>query len=282
MDPRLYDLDELIEEFGIEIIETSQINIPSVDNRSCRLLKAKIPHNVYILELPSLIKYASFPHICGEPLIELLRDPGISSVISRFSLERFGRPVVYGEIGERIIPYPRDPKGSGDIALISIFPDLRPGILHEVKEELGRRGGRLRVLLVMGFLSIEDLREMEEEASSEGIDAIFIPFLLLGHRASGELYAYGYDKGALRRGSVREVGCMIDLETLRKLIPEYPPSTNLILSEERISGSIRYLNSLLESILFLLEHPIFDSWQIENLLREAKSVKREIMRRAGL
>jgi hypothetical protein len=72
---------------------------------------------------------------------------------------------------------------------------------------------------------------------------------------------------------------MIDLETLKKLIPEYPPSTNLILSEERISGSMSYLNSLLESILLLLEHPIFDSWQIENLLREAKSVKREIMRR---
>jgi hypothetical protein len=279
LDPRIYDLDEIIEEFGIEIIETSQINITNVNNRNCRLLKTNLPYNVYILETPSLIRYASFPHICGEPLVGLLRDPGISSVISQFSLERFGRPIVYGKIGEMIVSYPGNPKGPGDIALISVFPDVRPGILHEIKEEVSSKGGRLRVLLVMGFLSIEDLRKIEEEASSEGIDAIFISFLLLGREASGELYAYGYDKGALRRGLVREVGCMIDLETLKKLIPEYPPSTNLILSEERISGSMSYLNSLLESILFLLEHPIFDSWQIENLLREAKSVKREMMRR---
>jgi len=274
LDPRLH-LEEIIEEFGIEVLETSEINIA---DRNCRLLKTNLPYNVYILELSSLIRYASFPHICGEPLVRLLRDPGMSSVISQFSLERFGRPMVYGKIGEMIIPYPRG-SSSGDIVLISIFPDVRPGILHEVKEEVRSRGGRLRVLLLMGFLSIEDLRKIEEEANSEGVDVIFISFLLLGREASGELYAYGYDKGALRRGLIKEVGCMIDMETLRKLIPEYPPSTNLLISEERISGSMKYLNSLLESILFLLEHPIFDSWQIENLLREAKSVKREIMRR---
>jgi len=279
LDPKIYDLEEIIEEFGIEVLETSQVNMADVDNRNYRLLKTNLPYNVYILESPSLIRYASFPHICGEPLVELLRDPGMSSVISQFSLERFGRPMVYGKIGEMIFPYPRESKSSGDIVLISIFPDVRPGILHEVKEEVRSRGGRLRVLLVMGSLTIEDLRKIEEEADSEGVDVIFISFLLLGHEASGELYAYGYDKGALRSGVVKEVGCMIDLETLKKLIPEYPPNADLLLSEGRISGSIGYLNSLLESITFLLEHPIFDSWQIENLLREAKSVKREIIRR---
>ncbi|MEM3446920.1 MAG: hypothetical protein QW418_05825 [Candidatus Korarchaeum sp.] len=281
-------LRELVEEFGIDIVDTFQVRLDCVDNRTCRLLKVKLPeHNVYLLETPALVRYASHPHICGESLRNLLSSNSefMRAVISQFSLERFGRPLIHGKlVGSIGLPHPRieEPRRLGDTVLIASLPELDAETLQAMSDEISSRGGSLKVLLAIGFLSIEEIRSLDDAAESLGVDTIYISLLLLGRRTQdGEIYLYGYDTGALRRGMLREVGSAVDAETLSKLVQEYPPSTDLSLTSGRLSGSLDYLRSSLERTLLLMEHPIFDSWQVENLLREAKALMREIKRRGG-
>lgn len=281
-------LNELIEEFGISVADTFQLRVDRVDSRACRLLKLKIPeHNVYLLETPALLRYASHPHICGDPLEKLLSSNSefMRAIVSQFSLERFGKPLVLGKLVESMgLPYPRvgEVERIGDAVLIASPPELDAESLERVSEEVSNRAGRLRVLLAMGFLSVEDLRSLDGEAKSLGLDTVYVSFLLLGRRTrGGEMYLYGYDVEALRKGVLKEAGSVIDAETLRKLFHDYPPSTDLSLTRGRLSGSLEYLRSSLERTILLMEQPVFDSWQLENLLREAKALAREIERRGG-
>ncbi len=276
---KMRELMNLVEEFGMELVNASQVRIDGVDNRVCRLLKLP-EHNVYLLEMPALIRYACFPHICGEPLLSLFSSQSefLRAVISQFSLERFGKPLKHGKLADLFhLPYAgvEGMRGVGDTVLISSPPELSPDSLHRIAEELGKRGGRLRVIFAMGFLSLEDIRELDRTARSLGADTIYLSFLLLGRRAiDGEIYLYGYDLGALRRGELRGIGSILDEETFSKLVHDYPPSTDLSLTNGRLSGSSSYLRSSLERMLLLLESPLLDSWQMENLLREAKSMAR--------
>ncbi|MCS7103029.1 MAG: hypothetical protein NZ992_04005 [Candidatus Korarchaeum sp.] len=279
-------LREIVEEFGISIVGAFQVRVERVDNRACRLLKVNLPeHNVYLLETPALMRYAISPHLSGETLMNLLSSDSdfMRAVISQFSLERFGRPLIYGKLAESMdLPYSRieELRKFSDTVLIASLPDLNAGTLEALREEILSRGGSLRVLLAMGFLSIEDVISLDDAARSLGLDTIYISFLLLGRRTrDSEIYLYGYDIGALREGVLREVGSIVEAETLSKLFYDYPPSTDLSLTSERLSGSLEYLKSSLEKLLLLIEHPIFDSWQVENLLREAKALMREIERR---
>lgn len=281
-------LNELIEEFGISVADTFQVRVDWVDSRVCRLLKLKLPeHNVYLLETPALLRYASHPHICGDSLEKLLSSDSefIRAIVSQFSLERFGKPLVLGKLVESMgLPHPRvgELGRLGDTVLIASPPELDAESLRRVSEEVSNRAGRLKVLLAMGFLSVEDLRSLDGEAKSLGLDTIYVSFLLLGRRTQGgEMYLYGYDIEALRKGVLKEVGSIVDAETLGKLFQDYPPSTDLSLTRERLSGSLEYLRSSLERTVLLMEHPVFDSWQLENLLREAKALAREIERRGG-
>jgi len=277
---------ELAEEFGIELAETCQVRVEALDNRVNRLLRLKLDwSNVYLLETPALVRYACFPHICGDPVLSLLssNSDAVRAVINQFSLERFGRLLIHGRLAEALnLPYPRalDANRPGDVVLISSPPDLSPESLRRIAYDLERRGGRMRVIFAIGFLSLEDLRCLDDAANSLGANTVYLSFLLLGRRTQeGEIYLYGYDARGLRRGEVRGVGSIVDAETLGKMIQEYPPSTDISLTDGRLSGSLDYLESSLERMLLLLEHPLFDSWQVENILREAKAIRREMERR---
>lgn len=280
------DLRKLADEFSIELIDATQVKVDGVDNRACRLLRVPMREfNAYILETPHLLRYASHPHISGEQLSSLLSSNSsfLEAVMSQFSLERFGRVAIHGSLGRALgLKYPNleEIRSPGDIAAIAFHPELTQEELRRISDQLRRRGGRLRVLLYAGFLSTEDLREIGDTSDSLGVDPIFLSFLLIGRRSScGEIYAYGYDACMLKRGALSEVGCIITQETFSKLSRDYPPSTDLTLRSERLAGSPEYLSSLLESLLLLLEHPIYDPWQVEIILREAKAVKRELERR---
>lgn len=280
-------LKELVDEFSIELIEDAvQLRVNGLDNRACRLIRAPLHDlNAYLLETPHFLRYALHPHIAGEQLLSLLSANSVflEAVISQFSLERFGRITTYGSLGRALglrYPNPEEIRRLGDISMIAFHPELTPEGLQVAFDELRNRGGRLRVLLYSGFLSMEVVREMTDSADSLGVDPIFLSFLLIGRESScGQVYAYGYDACMLKSGTLRKLGCMITRETLSKLAPDYPPSSDLVLRRERLNGSLEYFNSLLEEMLFLLEQPIYDSWQVENLLREAKAAKREIERR---
>ncbi len=281
------DLNALREEYGIRTDLTRQVKVEGLDGRLTRLMKVMIPDfNVYLLETPHILRYITHPHISGDSLEILLSENSslLRRIVDRFTLQRFGRIVaaesLIGKMGLDV-PLVDDLRDLGDAVAIVITPIGEEGV-EVLESRIRERGGRLRVVLFMGPLSEEDVEVLGDKANSLGADSIFLAPALLGSKDSrGSLVAYGIDIGLLKLGKVVELGSVMDETTLCRLLRDYPPGIDISGLRERMKPDLTYLRSILEDILFLLEQPIFDPWQIEILMREAKNLRRQLMRYGG-
>ncbi len=283
----ILDLNVLKEEYGIRTDLTHQVRVEGLDGRLTRLLKVMIPDfNVYLLETPHILRYITHPHIVGESLEILLSEnsPLLKRIVDRFTLQRFGKIVAAEGSVRKMgldVPLLADLRDLGDVVAIIPTPTSREE-MEVLESGIRAKGGRLRVILFLGPLSEEDVSVLGDGANSLGADSIFLAPALLGSRDSrGSLVAYGIDVGLLKRGEVVELGSVVDETTLCRLLRDYPPGIDISGLRERIRADIRYLKSVLEDILFLLEQPVFDPWQIEILMREAKSLRRQLMKYGG-
>ncbi|MDK2373140.1 MAG: hypothetical protein QI197_07180 [Candidatus Korarchaeota archaeon] len=283
----ILDLNVLRDEYGIRTDLTHQVKVEGLDGRLTRLMKVMIPDfNVYLLETPYILRYISHPHIAGESLEVLLSENSslLKRIVGRFTLQRFGRIVAAESLVRKMgldIPLLDDLRDLSDVVAIVATPISRERV-EVLESSIREKGGRLRVILFLGPLSWDDMNILGDEANSLGVDSIFLSPALLGSRDSrGALVAYGIDIGLLRRGKVVELGSVVDKITLCRLLKDYPPGIDMSGLRERIQPDLNYLRSILEDILFLLEQPVFDPWQIEILMREAKNLRRQLMRYGG-
>jgi len=283
----ILDLNVLREEYGIRTDLTRQVKVEGLDGRLTRLMKVMIPDfNVYLLETPHILRYISHPHIAGESLEILLSENSslLKKIVDRFTLQRFGRIVAAESLVRKMgldIPLLDDLRDLADVVAIVATPISEEGV-EVLESNIREKGGRLRVILFLGPLSREDVNLLGDKANSLGVDSIFLAPALLGSRDSrGSLVAYGIDIGLLRRGKVVELGSVVDEITLCRLLRDYPPGIDVSGLRERIQPDLDYLRSILEDILFLLEQPVFDPWQIEILMREAKNLRRQLMKYGG-
>ncbi len=281
----LLDLEMLVEEYNIETDLTEVIPVEGLDGRLSRLMKVGMrDFNVYLLETPYLLRYVTHPHIVGEPLRNLFEDNSslLKKAMARFMLERFGRPVLAHPMGKLMgieFPVIDELSNSGDLVLIFPVPPTELSYLEEIRERVRDRGGRVTVAFFFGPMSSKDVRRLGEASDSLGMDSIFLSTVLLGGEDSaGRVYAYGPDIELLKSGKVLGVGSIMDRSTLCRLLRDYPPSIDISRLEARVSDDPAYLKTVLEEILFLLEQPVFEPWQIEVLMREAKSLKRQLIR----
>ncbi len=277
----LLDLKTFTEEYDIRIGLTEDVPVEGLDRRHTRLMRVKLEDfNAYLFETPYILRYMAHPHIVGDSLRDLLRRdvPLIRGIVKKFSLERFGRPVVVDSVGIDLgFPKLEDIKNPENLVLIVTAP-LEQNI-EQISEEVRNRGGRITVFLFLGPMSSDDIERLGDLSNSLGSDSIFLSNAFIGGRdCSGKIYAYGPDIDMLRSGRVVEVGSIIDVYTLSRLLREYPPSTDVSELKRRLFGDPSYLEATLEDMLFLMEQPIFDPWQVEILLREAKSLKRQLSR----
>ncbi len=283
----ILDLNVLREEYGIRTDLTHQVKVEGLDGRLTRLMKVMIPDfNVYLLETPHILRYISHPHISGESLEILLSENSslLRKIVDRFTLQRFGRIVAAESLAKKMgldAPLVDELRDLGDVVAIVIAPISREEV-EALESKIRERGGRLRVVLFMGPLGEGDVRILGDEANSLGADSIFLAPALLGSKDSrGSLVAYGIDVGLLKLGKVVELGSVVDEVTLCRLLRDYPPGIDISGLRERMRPDLNYLRSILEDILFLLEQPVFDPWQIEILMREAKNLRRQLMKYGG-
>lgn len=280
----LLDLSILKEEYDIRTDLTQQVMVEGLDGRTSRLLKVSIPDfNVYLLETPYILSYISHPHIFGDSLEILLSKNSqlLRKAVERFALWRFGEVMSYDGLVERMgLDIPRSDQLRGTMDTVAIIVTPADGESIEVVEARAReRGGRLRVILFLGPLSEEDVESLGDIANSLGVDAVFLALALLGRRNSnGSIVAYGADNGLLRRGIVRELGGIVDTLTLCRLLRNYPPGIDISGIRERLKPSLDYLRSVFDDLMLSLEMPIYDPWQVEIIMREAKSLRRRLMR----
>jgi len=293
VDGVLIDLESFTEEYDIRIDLTEPVNMEELSGRFSRLFKLNIDGlNAYLLETPYLLRYVTHPHIVGEGLIGLFQDNAsiLQVVVSRFMLERFGKLVFAGdsELGKLfrledmgIVPL-NTIKGENDIVLVIPVAGNHHGESLELLYEQAReQGGRVTVILFIGLLDEQLLYELSDVANSLGVDSIFLSMVGLGGKNSlGEGILYGPDIGMLEKRVLLNIGSVIDQSTLCKVLRDYPPGMDFTLHlVERIKeGMVEYLRSLLMKLLFLLEQPIFEPWQHELLLREAKSTRRQLVK----
>ncbi len=277
------DLRTFTEEYDIRIGLTEDIPVEGLDRRHIRLMRVNFrDFNAYLFETPYNLRYISHPHIAGDSLMDLLkRDaPLIKGVIDKFSLGRFGKPVAIDLMAGGIdigFPSLKDVKILGNLVLI--VPTPLEYDIERIHEDLRSKGGKVTVFLFLGSMSIDDIGKLADLSNSLGSDSIFLSNAFIGGKdCLGRIYAYGPDINMLRSGKIVEIGSIIDIHTLSRLLREYPPSTDVSTLKTRISEGSSYLKSTLEDMIFLIEQPIFDAWQIEILLREAKSIKRQLMR----
>ncbi len=277
----LLDLKTFIEEYNIRIGLTEEVSVEGLDRRHTRLMKVKLrDFNTYLFETPYMIRYMTHPHIVGDSLRELLRKdiPLVRGILKKFSLERFGKPTVIDQINIDLgFPKLENVKGPENLVLIVLAP-LEYNI-EQIYEGVRNRGSKITVFLFLGPMSNEDIARLGDLSNSLGADSIFLSNAFIGGKDhSGNIYAYGPDINMLRYGRVVEIGSIIDIHTLSRILREYPPSTDVSKIERRLSGDRSYLQETLEGMIFLMEQPIFDPWQIEIMLREAKSLKRQLER----
>ncbi len=277
----LLNLKTFIEEYNIKIGLTKDVPIEGLDRRHTRLMRVKFrDFNAYLFETPYILRYMAHPHIVGDSLRNLLKRDIllIKRIIEKFSLERFGRLVAIDSVNVDLgFPKLENIKNPENLVLIVLTP-LEYN-LEQIYEEVKDRGGRITVFLFLGPMSSDDISRLGDLSNSLGSDSIFLSSAFIGGRdCSGNIYAYGPDINMLRSGKVVEIGSIIDIHTLSRLLREYSPSTDVSKLKKRLSGDPSYLEATLEDMIFLIEQPIFDPWQVEILLREAKSLKRQLER----
>ncbi len=283
----LLDLEMLTEEYGLRTDLTHQVKVEGLDGRLVRLLRVLISDfNVYLVETPHILRYVSHPYISGESLEVLMSEnsPLLRRIVDRFTLRRFGSLVAADELIGRMgidAPHIQDLSDLGDVVAAIPTPATSESI-EAVHSQVRERGGRLRVVLFIGPMGEEDVHLLGDAANSLGVDSIFLAPALLGSRDSGgRLMAYGVDLDALRRGRVVTLGSVVDPLTLCRLLREYPPGMDISGLRERMAPDPDYLRSLLEDLIFLMEQPLFEPWQVDILLREAKNLRRQLMRYEG-
>ncbi len=277
------DLKTFTEEYDIRIGLTEDVPVEGLDRRYTRLMRVNSrDFNAYLFETPYNLRYISHPHIIGDSLVDLLRRdaPLIKGVIDKFSLGRFGKPVAVDLMAGGIdigFPLLKDIKNPGNLVLI--VPTPLEYDIEQIHEDARSKGDRVTVFLFLGSMSTVDIERLTDLSNSLGSDSIFLSNAFIGGKdCSGRIYAYGPDIKMLRSGKIVEIGSIIDVHTLSRLLREYPPSTDVSALKKRVSEEAPYLKSTLEDMMFLIEKAIFDAWQIEILLREAKSIKRQLMR----
>lgn len=277
------DLNALKEEYGIRTDLTRQVRVEGLDGRASRLLKVdNTDFNVYLIETPHILRYLSHPHIFGDSLEVLLSENSslLAKVLDRFSLQRFGKLISFDELTDKLglhLPTLDQLRSIGDVVAVAVSPISAD--MESMEAEVRDRGGRLRVIFLLGPMSEEEVESLGDTANSLGVDIIFLAFALLGRKDSnGYSVAYGADTGLLRRGVLRGLGGVIDALTLCRMLRDYPPGIDISGIRGRLEPNLDYLRSILDDLMLSLEMPIYDPWQVEIIEREVKSLRRQLIR----
>jgi len=119
--------------------------------------------------------------------------------------------------GKRITLFKPDTEASGRTGEASI---------RAVFEECARVGSEVSKIVLYGFISLPALEVLKRVAESEGVELVAFPLLDISELAYNryDMPIYGLDEGLWSaKGVVRKLGSVIDLRTLRRCLPEFPP-----------------------------------------------------------